>query len=325
MRTNLAAGLLGVAILVTLAAGLTALAVLGPAGGPDRQAADRKDGPAAAEPEPQTGEASDDAVASGEATGAEPAAEPPPRVDPGAAPRAADDPAGLAEQIVAAERTIRSGDRTREELAAAGQLQQAAYRRLAGKPEWRDEVLARVPEDLHSSVHAHTAAGSDLRGLHEPREDLPPWRIVEPAPADELLASYREAQAAFGVPWEYLAAINLVETRMGRIRGTSVAGAQGPMQFMPATWEAYGRGDVNDDRDAILAAGRYLAASGAPGDMASALFSYNRSQRYVRAVSAYAEQMRADPRVFEGYYHWQVYYATTAGDKLLPVGYDGTG
>jgi len=68
--------------------------------------------------------------------------------------------------------------------------------------------------------------------------------IVAPPPADELLGHYRAAGDEFGVDWTYLAAIHLVETRMGRIRGTSTAGAHGPMQFMPATWDAYGEGDV---------------------------------------------------------------------------------
>lgn len=240
-------------------------------------------------------------------------------------PVAADDPAGLAEQITLAERTIRSDGHSAKEVAAAGHLQQVAYRKLTRNFGWRDEVLARVPEQFHGSVRAHTDAAKGLTELHQPRDELPPWRIVPPAPPDELLSYYQEAQQAFGVPWEYLAAINLIETRMGRIEGTSVAGAQGPMQFMPATWDSYGRGDIHDDRDAILAAGRYLAASGAPEDMAGALFSYNRSQHYVRAVTAHAKQMQADPRMFRAYYHWEVYYVTTTGDTLLPIGYDGSG
>jgi membrane-bound lytic murein transglycosylase B len=93
------------------------------------------------------------------------------------------------------------------------------------------------------------------------------------------------------------------------------------MQFMPGTWAAYGEGDVNSDRDAIRAAARYLKANGAPANMANALFRYNNSQRYVRAVTAYAEVMRAEPDAYRGYYHWQVYYLTTMGDILLPVGY----
>ena len=39
--------------------------------------------------------------------------------------------------------------------------------------------------------------------------------------------------------------------------------------------------------------------------------------RYMRAVSAYASQLRANQRAFLGYYHWQVFY----GDTLLPEGY----
>lgn len=109
---------------------------------------------------------------------------------------------------------------------------------------------------------------------------------------------------------------------MGRIRGTSVAGAQGPMQFLPSTWSRYGGGgDIDSNRDSILAAARMLAANGAPGDMAAALFRYNPSRHYVVAITAYASVMRAEERAYRGYYHWQVYYRMPDGDRLLPVGY----
>ncbi len=140
----------------------------------------------------------------------------------------------------------------------------------------------------------------------------------------KLTATDAAAGDEFGIGWEYLASIHLVETRMGRIRGTSSAGAQGPMQFMPGTWAQYGEGDIEDPRDAIRAAARYLRASGAPGDMDRALFAYNRSDAYVRAISTYAAQMRADERLYRGYWWWQVYYRHVDGDRLLPVGYDGT-
>jgi membrane-bound lytic murein transglycosylase B len=138
-----------------------------------------------------------------------------------------------------------------------------------------------------------------------------------------LLGYYNEAQQASGVAWQYLAAINLIETNMGRIQGLSSAGAQGPMQFMPATWASYGRGDVNNPRDAILAAGRYLHTHGAPQNMTRAIYAYNPSMLYVRAVQLYAQQMFANERAFLGYYNWDVYVPTRNGLVLLPEGFNG--
>jgi soluble lytic murein transglycosylase-like protein len=250
----------------------------------------------------------------------QPAAEPPPNrwLEP---PVAAEDPAGLTQQLLLAERSVRDAGVNGAELAWMAHLQQVVYRRLVEQPQLRDTVLTALPPELRLAARMNVDAGADLRAMVTPGEKLPSWRIIEPPTADELLGHYRAAEAEFGVPWNYLAAIHLVETVMGRIRGTSVAGAQGPMQFMPATWASYGEGDINDPRDAIRAAARYLRASGAPGNMANAVFRYNPSQRYVRAVSGYAEVMRIVPESYRAYYHWQVYYLTRAGDTLLPVGY----
>jgi soluble lytic murein transglycosylase-like protein len=202
--------------------------------------------------------------------------------------------------------------------------QQAIYRAIAARPESLPAVLERIPEALRPVVQANVDAGVELRRLAgNPRTALPPWRIIPPPPPAELEAYYKEAESRFGVPWEYLASVHLVETRMGRIRGTSEAGAQGPMQFMPDTWRAYGEGDINNPRDAIMAAARYLQRNGAPGDMHSALWNYNHSDRYVRAVTLYAQQMEADPRAYLTYHAWQVHYIMTRGDVLLEVGYGG--
>ena len=244
---------------------------------------------------------------------------PTPRVEP---PPVAADAVAVAAQIASAERAIRDTKVTGAELAWMGHLQQRIYRTISARPEWREAFLMAVPVAIRVVVTANLDATSDLRATVVPGPDLPAaWRIVDPAPLDDLVRFYRDAETEFGVPWSYLASIHLVETRMGRIRGTSVAGAQGPMQFMPGTWAAYGEGDVNSDRDAIRAAARYLKANGAPANMPNALFRYNNSQRYVRAVTAYAEVMRSEPDAYRGYYGWQVYYLTTKGDILLPVGY----
>ena len=224
----------------------------------------------------------------------------------------------LAAEIARAETAIRDPATRPSQLRALGRAQQRIYRALVRQPRLLPEVLALVPPALRRTVKANALAGAELRKLNRPASRLLRWRIVAPAPATALLASYRVADAKLAVPWQYLAAIHLVETRMGRIRGTSSAGARGPMQFLPATWRRYGgRGNINATGDAVLAAARLLRANGAPANMAAALYAYNPSRRYVRAVTAYAEQMRADKRAFLGYYQWQVYY----GDTLLPEGY----
>lgn len=98
------------------------------------------------------------------------------------------------------------------------------------------------------------------------------------------------------------------------------------MQFMPATWEEYGAGgDVQSDHDAILAAGRFLAAHEAATDVGRALFAYNPSDDYVAAVDDYAQVMIADPGAYDGYHAWQVYVTTTAGTQRLPEGWTRTG
>ena len=186
-------------------------------------------------------------------------------------------------------------------------------------------IRPRIPAPLTQIYDRNIDARRQLNAMAIVRDTLPAWRIQPPAPAEELLGYYRDAQAATGVGWNYLAAINFVETRFGSIAGTSTAGAQGPMQFMPATWAGYGQGgDVTAPRDAIMAAGRYLAANGFAGDPGRAIFAYNHADEYVRAVSDYAAVLAADPSTFGHYYLWDVYYFTTAGDVLLPIGYSAT-
>lgn len=235
----------------------------------------------------------------------------------------ASSPGELARRVVAAEATTRDPDTGPAELSAAAFESQVLYRQLSNRPGWQAEVFDAVGDDLRPVVEAHVTAATRLRAMHTNLSDtLPAWRIVEPAPADELLAHHRKAEDTFGVAWEVLAAVNLVETRMGRIRGVSTAGAQGPMQFMPATWEAFGEGDVNDPHDAIMAAARYLAHNGAAdGNLDRALYRYNNSDHYVTAVKAYAGIMADDPATFRAFHQWRVVYLSTAGSVWLPVGY----
>lgn len=240
----------------------------------------------------------------------------------GAQPKISSDPAQVADDLVADEQALRDPSTPEPGLTAAARRQQAAYRAIGRNTAWDAIARPRIPPSLLETYDLNVDARRQLYPMTEVKDTVPAWRIVPPAPAGELLAYYREAEAATGVGWNYLAAVNLIETRFGSIEGTSTAGAQGPMQFLPSTFDAYGSGgDIHSPRDSILAAGRMLAANGFANDRDNAIFRYNNADRYVRAVHDYAAVLAADPAAFTGYYRWDVYYRTTAGDVLLPIGY----
>jgi membrane-bound lytic murein transglycosylase B len=128
---------------------------------------------------------------------------------------------------------------------------------------------------------------------------ITPWERV---PTDDIpedkLDLYDEAAERFDIPWTLLAAVGKVECDHGRDRRCSrpnEAGAEGPMQFLPATfarWSwAAGSPDPSpyNQRDAVFAAAAKLAADGIAADPDAALFSYNHSRAYVEQVEAVAE------------------------------------
>ena len=122
---------------------------------------------------------------------------------------------------------------------------------------------------------------------------------------DLLRSYYQEAYIKYGVDPSYLASINFIESNFGRVNGPSSAGALGPMQFLPGTWDNYGDGgNVNDPHDAILAAARYLVHYGAPGDMRTAIWHYNLDYNYVDSVESFARAFRADPAWLDRMYYW---------------------
>jgi membrane-bound lytic murein transglycosylase B len=245
--------------------------------------------------------------------------------DPAVVPVLADEPSMLARQLAVAEQAVRAPGTSQARLLAAARTAQAAYRRLALHPDWDRTVLASVPASLRATVVANVRAQRELQAIKSPapKDVLLAWRIEAPAPAGSLLAWYHAAGARFGVQWQYLAAINLIETTFGKIHGLSPSAAQGPMQFLPATWAVYGAGgDVTDPHDAIFGAARYLADHGfAHGEVDGALYAYNPTVHYANAVKALVSVLVADPRSFDGYYRWDVYYPTSSGLLLLPQGF----
>jgi membrane-bound lytic murein transglycosylase B len=167
----------------------------------------------------------------------------------------------------------------------------AAVAKLA--PEERDDIAARLDLDALSAESPSQVGGVSVGPARH---------------AGTILSFYREAQRRFGIRWELLAAINFVESDFGRARTTARADAQGPMQFEPATWRAYGLGgDVYNERDAILAAANLLAANGGRTNERAALMHYNRSPLYWDAVLHLAHRMAAVPTAFREYYAWKLF------------------
>ncbi len=218
----------------------------------------------------------------------------------------------------------RDGDPSKGDAPDPLQLQtlwqQRIYRHLGRRPKTARRTIRRLPARLRTDARLTTKA---LRSLFELSAQTritrrSALRAGRAQPADKLMGHYRAAQRRFRVGWHVLAAVNLVETGFNKLRNDSVAGAQGPMQFIPSTWRAYGMGgDVHDPRDAIMGAANYLRASGAPGNYRRALFAYNPSSLYVSAVLNHARRMAHDPRGFYSYYAWHVFVRTPNGERRL--------
>ena len=196
-----------------------------------------------------------------------------------------------------------------EEVARLALRQQRIYRLLGGSPRLSRRVLAALPARLRREARDDVLARRELGRIVSVKRGPPPKIAIGAAqPADVLRGHYRRAWRRFGVGPPLLAAVNFVESAFGRLRNRSISGARGPMQFIPATWAAYGLGgDISDPRDAVLGAANYLHASGAPRDERRALYAYNPSPAYVSAISRYARRIRADRRAFYAYYVWAVY------------------
>ncbi len=132
-------------------------------------------------------------------------------------------------------------------------------------------------------------------------------------PADYLTLYLQAAPTCPGLDWTVLAAIGKVESDHGRSelpgvrKGANSAGAQGPMQFEPATFSSViarhplpaGRDrppSPYNPQDAIYAAAAYLCDSGARNgrDLIGAIYAYNHADWYVSEVLAQAEMYRSD-------------------------------
>lgn len=167
-------------------------------------------------------------------------------------------------------------------------------------------LVGTVVGDLAGGTPAGGTPASGAQPAYPGRSPTGEPPGTPPAIPPAMLALYRQAAPACpGLPWSVLAAIGTVESSNGTSslpgvhRGANGAGAEGPMQFEPATFAAYDRpvppgGAVPpspyDPVDAVYAAARMLCADGAHHgtDLAAAIYAYNHSETYVGEVFAVA-------------------------------------
>ncbi|HET6874604.1 MAG TPA: NlpC/P60 family protein [Acidimicrobiales bacterium] len=163
-------------------------------------------------------------------------------------------------------------------------------------------VAAFVPLFVTLFMGVTVAATLSALGGSTPASSAtPPGVSRVPMP---MLRLYSAAAARCpGLSWSVLAAIGTVESDNGRSTAPGVhsghnsAGAEGPMQFEPATFAAYDEpvppGGANppspyDAVDAVYAAERMLCAdvAGTPSRLVQAIYDYNHSTAYVSTVLA---------------------------------------
>jgi hypothetical protein len=153
---------------------------------------------------------------------------------------------------------------------------------------------------LKHEVRALLGGGGRVVSLREPQ--LPVDAATSGGKPGNYIELFRESAARYcpGMSWTVLAAIGQIESGDGANTGPSSAGAEGPMQFLPSTWQEWGitafgepgPPNVMDPYDAVPSAARLLCAAGAgtPAGLARAIFAYNHADWYVAEVLALARQ-----------------------------------
>ena len=173
-----------------------------------------------------------------------------------------------------------------------GIVDAARGRQLGPRPQHRGarQRPRQQPADAGSQVE--TALGGHATVIRLVPAEVSTSLPVAAAPSTGRPSSYlqlfQESAARYcpGLSWTVLAAIGQIESADGQNEGPSTAGALGPMQFLPSTWQTWGTDGFGDTGppnimnpfDAVPSAARLLCADGAASGGAglrTAIFDYN--------------------------------------------------
>lgn len=170
-------------------------------------------------------------------------------------------------------------------------------------------ISAPGPRIATLTAAVRQVLGHDAKVVVLRRSQLPA-SAAQPDQITSYLQLFRASAAKYcpAMSWTVLAAIGQIESADGANMGPSSAGALGPMQFMPATWAAWGIDgfgrtgppDIMNPLDAVPSAARMLCADGAgagtQAGLRQAIFAYNHAVWYVNEVLALAGQYAAEYR-----------------------------
>jgi hypothetical protein len=159
---------------------------------------------------------------------------------------------------------------------------------------------------LTKAVRRITGQSATLISLRPAQQMLPVDHTPGSGRPSTYLQLFQASAARYcpGLSWTVLAAIGQIESGDGSNMGPSSAGALGPMQFLPSTWQEWGitgfgetgSPNIMDPFDAVPAAARLLCAAGAgsASGLRGAIFAYNHATWYVNEVLALAQEYAGD-------------------------------
>ncbi len=167
---------------------------------------------------------------------------------------------------------------------------------------WNDNPSLSDPTVLFSGMNL-TLRGS-TPALEEPNRALPsptltatPTQMPIPTLSQQSLGGpvsfdevYKAAGDKFGVPWQVLYALHMLESGQRDGPVNSGYAYQGPMQFLPSTFAAYavdGNGDgvtdINNAVDAIHTAANFIAKH---GSVENGLRAYGNNFEAVKRIAS---------------------------------------
>ncbi|MCI1005205.1 lytic transglycosylase domain-containing protein [Herbaspirillum sp. C7C8] len=197
-----------------------------------------------------------------------------------------------------------------QQAASRAILQNAGYDKIAEQYDPFDPVGLAVATLIPAGFGAYASRGMrNARPVAAPMDAAASRELVQMGMNERQALRYDDARLdayavtaaqRVGVPPEVLLAAKNAGERSSSSAATSPVGAKGIMQFMDATWQQYGKGNVRDPVASIDAGAAYLADLGKQygGDWRAALAHYNGGTLAGKAVQAGKVPPAAETRAY---------------------------